>query len=141
MHDERARRQRDRPAVEDDLAAGHVLDVSEANDVLDGAEQIELPRAERGGLGHRGDDVRVDPQHHAGGFEAQEEVVERLGLGGRRHGVRGQPERHRGVGLDDGAVEHPRVTRRTHMMRSGGTPFASSHTIPSVAVLPEPTIT
>ena len=30
---------------------------------------------------------------------------------------------------------------RTHTMRSGSTPFASSHTIPSVAVLPEPTIT
>ena len=30
---------------------------------------------------------------------------------------------------------------RTQTMRSGGTPLASSHTIPSVAVLPEPTIT
>ena len=95
MHDERARRQRHRPVVEDDLAASHVLDVSQANDVLDGAEQIELPRAEGRGLGHRGDDVPVDPEHHAGGFEAQEQVVERLGVGGRRHGVRREPERHR----------------------------------------------
>ncbi len=30
---------------------------------------------------------------------------------------------------------------RTHTMPSGDTPFANSHTIPSVAVLPEPTIT
>ena len=43
--------------VEDDLAAGHVLDVAEADDVLDGAEQIELPRAEGRCLGHRGHDV------------------------------------------------------------------------------------
>ena len=111
MHDERARRQWDRPVVEDDLAASHVLDVSQANDVLDGAEQIELPCAEGGGLGHRGNDVPVDPKHHAGRFEAQEEIVERLGVGGRRHGVRSKPERHRRIGLDDGAIEHPGVTR------------------------------
>ena len=54
---------------------------------------------------------RVDPKHHAGGFEAQEEIVERLGVGGRRHGVRSKPERHRRIGLDDGAIEHPGVTR------------------------------
>ena len=30
---------------------------------------------------------------------------------------------------------------RTHVIRSGGTPFISSHTIPSVAVFPAPTIT
>ena len=30
---------------------------------------------------------------------------------------------------------------RTQVMRSGGTPLSRSHTIPSVAVLPEPTIT
>ena len=30
---------------------------------------------------------------------------------------------------------------RTQTMRSGCTPFANNHTIPSVAVLPEPTIT
>ena len=95
MHDERARRQWDRAVVEDDLAAGDVLDVPEADDVLDGAEQIELPSAEGRGLGHRGDDVPVDPEHHAGGFEAQEQIVERLGVGGRRHGVRRKPERHR----------------------------------------------
>ena len=95
MHHERARRQWNHSVVEDDLAASHVLDVSQANDVLDGAEQIELPGAEGRGLGHRGNDVRVDPKHHAGGFEAQEEIVERLGVGGRRHGVRSEPERHR----------------------------------------------
>ena len=53
----------------------------------------------------------VDPKHHAGSFEAQEEIVERLGVGGRRHGVRREPERHRRIGLDDGAIEHPGVTR------------------------------
>ena len=30
---------------------------------------------------------------------------------------------------------------RTHTIRSGCTPFANSHTIPSVAVFPDPTIT
>ena len=86
-------------------------------------------------------DVRVDPEHHAGRFEAQEEVVERLGAGGRGHGVRRQPERHDRIGLHDGTVEHPGIRGRTHTMRSGSTPFANSHTIASVAVLPEPTIT
>jgi hypothetical protein len=50
--------------------------MSHANDVFDGAEQIELPCAECGSLGHRGHDVPVDPKHHAGSFEAQEDVVE-----------------------------------------------------------------
>ena len=58
-----------------------------------------------------GHDVAVDPEHHAGGLEAQEQIVERLGVGGRRHGVGREPERHRRVGLDDGAVEHPRIAR------------------------------
>ena len=91
MDHERARREWNDPVVEDDLATCHVLDVSEANDVLDGAEQIELPGAERRRLGHRGRDVPVDPQHHAGRFEAQEQIVGRLGIGGRFHGVRRQP--------------------------------------------------
>jgi hypothetical protein len=30
---------------------------------------------------------------------------------------------------------------RTHTIRSGDTPFTNSQTMPSVAVLPEPTIT
>ena len=88
-----------------------------------------------------GRDVPVDPKHHAGSFEAEEEIVERLGVSGRGHGVRREPERHHRIGLDDGAIEHPGSRGRTQTMPSGLTPFANSHTIPSVAVLPEPTIT
>jgi hypothetical protein len=111
VHHERAGRQRHRAAVEDDLATGHVLDVPEADDVLDGAKELELPGREGRRLGHGGDDTRVDPQQHAGSLEAQEQIVERLGCGGRRHGVGRQPEPRHRVGLDDGAIEHPRITR------------------------------
>ena len=54
VHDERARRQRNRRRRSRTISrVGHVLDVAEADDVLDGAEQVELPRAERRRLGHR----------------------------------------------------------------------------------------
>ena len=37
------------------------------------AEQVELPSAERGRLGHRGHDVSVDPEHDACGLESEEQ--------------------------------------------------------------------
>ena len=64
--------------------------------------------AEGGRLRHRGDDVGVDPEHHARRLEAEEQVVERLGGGGGRHGVGGQSERHDRVGLDDRSVRASR---------------------------------
>jgi hypothetical protein len=111
VHNHRARLQWNDTLVKDDLARSHVPDVSHAYDVLDGAEQIELPDTEGWCLCHRGNDAGVDPKHHAGSLEAQEQVVERVGLGGRRHGVRCKPDRHRRIGLDNGAIEHPGLTR------------------------------
>ena len=109
--------------------------------MLDGPQQIELPPAEGRGLRHGRERRDVDPQHHAGGFEAQEEIVERLGRRRCLHGVGGQTERHDRIGLDPARSSIHGSRGRTHMMRSGGTPFVNNHTIASVAVLPEPTIT
>ncbi len=88
MHDERVRRHRDRTIVEDDFSAGDVLDVSEANDVFDGAEQIKLPCADGSCLGHHGNDFLVHAEHDAGCLEATDNhVAARLTRASSRGGM------------------------------------------------------
>lgn len=48
----------------------------EANDVLDGTEQVELPQPQRRRLRHGWNHVAIDPKHHARRFEPQEEIGE-----------------------------------------------------------------
>ena len=78
MNDQGAGGKRDASAVEHDLVPGHTTDVAVTNDSTDRAEQLELPRAQGRNLGHRRPDVAIDPQHHTGGFEAEEDLIERL---------------------------------------------------------------
>ena len=89
-----------------------------------------------------GDDVGVDPKHHTCGFEAQEH--DRRVTRPRRPQPwcpqqAGAPPT--GLGWTTARFSIHGSRGRTHTIRSGCTPFASSHTIPSVAVFPDPTTT
>ena len=89
----------------------HRVDVAAAYDVLDGAQLLELPRAEGRRLGHRRRDRAVDAQHDAGVLQPQEQVRQRRRRPGRLHHVGDHAEVDGGIGLDQRPVEHPRVAR------------------------------
>ena len=84
-------------------------DVSEPDHPLDAAQQVELPLGKRRCLRHGRRQRGVDPEHHPRGFHSHEEVIRGGGRACRLHDVGGHPDEHGGVGLDDRAVEHPRL--------------------------------
>ena len=75
----------DRALVEDDPVALDAANMPEADDVLDAAQQIELPVGDRGRLVHRGPYALVDAPELPGGIEAIEEVVDGCRLGSHLH--------------------------------------------------------
>src|SRR5690625_2902087 len=87
VHYECPRGQANGSVVQDQLAFGHVLNVTQANYIFDATKQIELPDAQGRCFRHRGDDGGIDPEHHTGSFEAQEHLIERLSVGGCNHDV------------------------------------------------------
>jgi len=111
MDDDRTRAQWQRTVVELDLVLINTCNVPEPNDALDSAQQLKFPPAKGRCLGHSGDYVAIDTEHHASGFEAQEHLVSCSGVDGGCHRVRCQAERHDWIWLDNGSVEHPRITR------------------------------
>ena len=142
MHDQRAGGERHGAAVEDDLATRHPSDVAEPHDALDGAEAIELPRcrasASSPSWGRRPGRCGASPRRPRGGGTARRATR-------RRRPRPWCPPRARGATTGSGwttarlSIHGSRG--RTQTMRSGATPLASSQTMPSVAVFPEPTIT
>ena len=80
-------------------------------DVLDGPQQLQLPPTERGHLRHGRGDADVDAHHRAGVLELGEQLRQRPRGRGQRHQLRDHPEVDHRVGLDLGAVEHPRLAR------------------------------
>ncbi len=111
VHDERARRRAGptRRRARSRRAAT-LLDVPQAHDVLDRAQQVELPRGEGGGPGHR----RARPRRSMRSItpaasRRRKRSSSDVGVGGRRHRVRRQPDGDDRVGLHHRAVEHPRI--------------------------------
>ena len=85
--------------------------MSHPDDVSDRTQKFEFPHGEGWGLGHGGDDGRVDAQHDPGVFEANEHVVERFRVAGRNPRIGRHADEHHGVGLDHRSIEHPWIAR------------------------------
>ena len=131
MHDERARRER-RPTPSSRT-------ISSAVDALGCARGGRRARSVRSRSSSQAPSVGVLAivGHDVGSIRSITPAASRRrnrsssdsAVGGRRHRVGGQPEGHDRVGLDDGAVEHPRIARADPDDPVGSTPLASSHTI------------
>lgn len=141
MHGQRVPREPYDPRIQHHLAVRHVLDVALADDVVGGAQQVQLPLPQGRRLGHGGHDTCIDTQHHAGGFETQEQVFQ--GRSGAAASIVSAAKLvdTAGSGCTTARLSIHGFRGRTQTIRPGSTPSLTSHTMASVAVLPEPTIT
>jgi len=102
---------RDRAAFQHDLVGADGLHVSESNDVLDRAQELDLGDRQRRTVVHGGRDLLVEADQLVAGFEPGEQVVDAVGLcrclDSARHAVDGVG--HELEGLEIRAVPHPRV--------------------------------
>ncbi len=102
---------RDGPSFEDDLVGADRLDVSEAYDVLDRAQEVDLGDGQCRAVVHRGRRPLVEAHELVGSLEACEQVVDVVGCCRRfdaaRHPVDGVG--HQVERLEVLAVPHPRV--------------------------------
>ena len=141
VHDQRVVGDRRRAAVHDEAAALGRPHVPEAYDVLDRPQQVDLPRPDRRRAAIVGVRVRsmrsITP---ASSIRRNMSSSDEARAADSQTSA-GHAEEDGRVGLDHGPVEHPRLARAHPADRPGSTPRWSSHTIASVAVLPDPTTT
>ena len=109
VHDEGVVGDRDRAVREVDPPTPRRDDVAQAHDVVDAAQQLELPRPEGGRLGHGRRDRAVDAQHDAGVLQPEEQVRHRCRRPCRLHHVGDHAEVDDGIRLDQRPVEHPGI--------------------------------
>ena len=98
VHDHGVLRDSDVAGTEDQPPRLDPRQVAEPYDVVDRAQQVELPRAQRGRLRHRRRHGSVDAQHHARFLEVEEHVVRCRCPRGRLHGVRCHADEDAGSG-------------------------------------------
>ena len=111
MHDDRIHRQFDVAVGHDEASWLNTPNVPESNHVLDRSQLLELPCRQGWCDRHPGSYGAIDAHHHLELLEAQEQGIESRRSSSCLHDVGGHAQEDGGIGLNDGTIEHPRVSR------------------------------